>query len=162
MQDKNTKKEKSIEELNKITDKIVDAFFAVHRNMGPGFNEAIYEASLIQEFRLHNLTVESQVEIPVFYKGIDLNKKYRLDLLVEDEIIVELKTVEHIMPIHTAQLLSYMKLAKKRIGYIANFNTLMMKDGIKRMRLDSGTIYHKDPLITMVRGAGPVQPVSYD
>lgn len=121
MQDGKTKKEKTIEELNKITDRIVDAFFAVHRTLGPGFNEAIYEASLVEELRLQNLAVESQVEIPVFYKGIDLNKKYRLDLLVEDEIIVELKTVEHIMPIHTAQLLSYMKLAGKRLGYIANF-----------------------------------------
>lgn len=140
----------------------MDAFFAVHRHLGPGFSGKVYEKSLIEEFHLKGIRVENQVEVPMFYKGIDLNKKYRLDLLVENEIIVELKTADHILPIHKAQLLSYMKLARKRIGYVANFQVVMMKDGIKRMRLDPGTKYHKDPLVNAIRHAGPDQPNSYE
>lgn len=148
---------KSIEELNLITDQVVDALFTVHRTLGPGFNEGIYEASLLKEFELLGLKCESQVEVPVFYKGHDLNKKYKLDLLVEDEIIVELKAVDYMLPIHHAQLLSYLKLTNKRIGYLANFNVTLMKEGIKRMRLDSGTKFYREPVRSAVVLRGEVK-----
>lgn len=139
------KKEKTIEELNAITDRIVDCFFSVHRTLGPGFPEAIYHASLRREFDLNDIAYKTEVEIPVFYKGFDLQKTYRLDLLVEDEIIVELKTVDDLHTVHQAQLLSYLKMTGKRLGYLANFKVAMMKEGIKRVRLDSGTKHVAPP-----------------
>ncbi len=153
----NVKPQKTIEELNLITDRVVDALFAVHRTLGPGFKEEIYEASLLKEFELVGMKCESQVAYPVFYKGHDLGKICRIDLLVEDEIILELKSVDALLPIHQAQLLSYLKLTGKRIGYLANFKVSLMKDGIKRMRLDSGSKFHTEPLRTGIVLRGPVR-----
>ena len=133
------KTKKTIEELNEIADRVVDAIFSVHRTIGPGFNESIYEACLIEEFMLRGIGFQSQLQIPVKYKGKQLDKFFKLDLIAEDEIIVELKTVSEILPVHKAQLLSYLKLAGKRLGYVANFNVALMKDGIRRVRLDDAT-----------------------
>lgn len=133
------KEKKTIEELNKIADRVVDAIFSVHRTMGPGFNESIYESCLIEEFNLRGIDYQSQVQIPVTYKGKKLDKFFKLDILAEDEIIVELKSVSELLPVHKAQLLSYLKLTGKRIGYVANFNVTLMKEGIRRVRLDDAS-----------------------
>ncbi len=142
MQD-STKAPKTIEQLNEIADRVVDAIFSVHRTMGPGFDEAVYEQCMIEEFNERNIKWKSQVRIPVTYKGKLLDKYFKLDLIAEDEIIIELKVKSDILPIHCAQLLSYMKLTKKRLGYVANFNVPLMKDGIKRMRLDDGNEFNR-------------------
>lgn len=136
------KSEKTIEQLNKIADLVVDALFSVHRTMGPGFNESIYESCLIEEFNLRGINYQSQLQIPVTYKGKQLDKFFRLDLLAEDQIIIELKSVSELLPVHKAQLLIYLKLTGKRIGYVANFNVELMKDGIKRVRLDDASEFH--------------------
>lgn len=133
------KSKKSIQELNTIADKVVAAIFSVHINMGPGYQESVYEHCLIEEFKERGIKCSSQVDIPVVYKGKTLDKTFRLDLLVEDEIILELKAASEILPVHKAQLLSYMKLTGKRLGYVVNFKVALMKEGLKRMRLDSGT-----------------------
>lgn len=130
---------KTIEELNKIADRVVDAIFSVHRTMGPGFNESIYESCLIEEFNLRGIKYQSQMQIPVTYKGKKLDKFFKLDILAEDEIIIELKSVSELLPVHKAQLLSYLKLTGKRIGYVANFNVALMKEGIRRVRLDDAS-----------------------
>jgi GxxExxY protein len=133
------KTQKGFEEINAIADKVVDSIFSVHRHIGPGFNESVYEACLIEEFQLRNISYASQVIFPVVYKGKTLDKYFKVDLIAEDEIIVELKSVSEILPIHRMQLLNYLKLSGKRLGYVANFNVPLMKDGIKRMRLDANT-----------------------
>jgi GxxExxY protein len=133
------KTKKTIEELNIIADRVVDAIFSVHRTMGPGFNESIYESCLKEEFNLRGINYQSQMEIPVTYKGKKLDKFFKLDILAEDEIIVELKSVSELLPVHKAQLLSYLKLTGKRIGYVANFNVALMKEGIRRVRLDDAS-----------------------
>lgn len=139
---------KSIEEINDIADKVVDCIFAVHRAVGPGFRESAYEACLKEEFDRRGIKYEAQVQLPLIYKGKTLEKFYKLDLIVEDEIIIELKCASEILPIFKAQLLSYLKMSGRRIGYVANFNTELMKNGIKRMRLDSNTgfvnVYKRD------------------
>lgn len=139
---------KTIEELNLLADRVVDCIFSVHRTIGPGFAESVYELCLMEEFELRGIKYESQLRLPVVYKGKTLKKSFRLDLLVEDEIILELKCASEIIPLFKAQLLSYMKMAHKRLGYVVNFNTPLMKYGLKRLRLDSGSgyidIYNQD------------------
>jgi GxxExxY protein len=123
----------SKEELNKLTDKIVDAFFAVHKTRGPGLNEAIYEACLTKELELQGIPYKRQVRYPIEYKGHSLNRYCIIDLIVDDRVIVELKAVGEFIPLHEAQLLTYLKLTNLRIGYLVNFNVVLMKNGIKRM-----------------------------
>ena len=120
-------------EINKISGEIVDAAMKVHTALGPGLLESAYEICLRHELVQRGLSVHSQVVLPVEYDGVKLDAGYRLDLLVEDAVIVELKSVERIMPIHHAQLLSYLKLSGLQLGLLINFNTLHLKDGIKRM-----------------------------
>lgn len=134
---------KTIQVLNKIADQVVECIFTVHRTMGPGFAEGIYESCLKEEFKSRGLNFQSQVDLPVYYMGKKLDKVYRLDLIIENEIIIELKVASEILPVHKAQRLSYMKQAGKCLGYVANFNVALMKDGIKRMRLDDATEYEK-------------------
>lgn len=112
----------------------MDACFAVHREMGPGLKEEIYQACLLKEFELRDIKFECQVKIPIQYKGHDLKKYMILDLLVEGKIILELKATEGISDLFQAQLLSYLKLTNRKIGYIVNFNVPMLKKGIKRMK----------------------------
>lgn len=117
------------EELGKS---ILDSAIEVHRNLGPGLLESVYEICLISELKRRGLFVQSQVEIPVYYKGEKLNKTFFIDILVEDAVVVELKSVESLLPVHEIQLLTYMKLGHYKLGYLLNFNESIMKNGIRR------------------------------
>ena len=120
-------------EINKITGSIIDSAMKVHTALGPGLLESAYEACLKHELISKNIHVLNQVILPIKYHGVEIEAGYRLDLLVEDEVIVELKAVDKIHPIHEAQLLSYLKLANKKIGLLINFNVPRLKYGIKRI-----------------------------
>ena len=124
--------------VNEITRSIIGAAMKVHSALGPGLLESAYEACLLFELHDAGLKVESQVPLPVIYKQVKIDLGYRLDLVVEDSVIVELKSVEAIEGIHEAQLLSYLKLSGKHVGLIINFNVLRLKDGIKRMVSGTG------------------------
>ena len=100
--------------------------------MGPGLLESVYETCLLKELHLRNILAESQVGIPLIFKGFDLSKEYKIDILVEKELIIELKSVDTILPVHQAQLISYLKLAEKRMGFLINFNVPVIKNGFKR------------------------------
>lgn len=120
-------------DVNEITGAIVDCAMKVHTALGPGLLESAYEACLKHELRKRGFKVLSQVELPIFYDGVRIDAGYRIDLLVEDTVIVELKAVERLLPIHEAQLLSYLKLSRKRVGLLINFNVEHLKNGIKRL-----------------------------
>lgn len=111
---------------------IYDCAFEVHKHLGPGLLESAYEACLEKELQEAGIDVERQKSIPVSYKGVQLEAGYRLDLFVDQKVIVELKSVDAIHPLHTAQLMTYLKLAKCRLGFLINFNVMLLKDGIKR------------------------------
>ena len=115
-----------------LSEKIIGAAIEVHRAIGPGLLESVYEKALSHELKLQGFSVQQQVPVPLTYKGIDLECGYRLDLLVEDKVVIELKTVNHLLPVHEAQLLTYLKLTKKPLGFIFNFNVAVLKDGIVR------------------------------
>ena len=123
------------DEPDPLTHIIIGAAIEVHRGLGPGLLESAYEACLIYELRLRRLKVESQKPLPIFYKDVMLDCGYRLDLVVEDQVIIEVKSVNTIAPIHEAQLLSYLKLSDCKKGLLINFNVKMLKDGIRRMKL---------------------------
>jgi GxxExxY protein len=120
------------EKINRITDKIIQAAISVHRALGPGLLESAYEACLAFELTDMGLTIEQQKPLPVIYRAVNLDCGYRLDLLVEREVIVELKAVDRLMPIHEAQLLSYLKLSGYKVGLLINFNETLLKNGIRR------------------------------
>ncbi|MBX7066239.1 MAG: GxxExxY protein [Parachlamydiales bacterium] len=117
-----------------LTGTIIGAAIEVHRFLGPGLLESAYEACLIYELRLRRLKVEHQNPLPIFYKDVMLDCGYCLDLVVENEVIVEVKSVSSVAGIHEAQLLSYLKLSEYKRGLLINFNVKMLKDGIKRMK----------------------------
>ncbi len=118
---------------NEVSHHIITAAMKVHSALGPGLLESTYEACLAHELRKAGLKIEMQVGLPVIYDGIKLELGYRIDMLVNDLVVVELKSVEEISRVHVAQVLSYMKLSKKQLGLIINFNVLRLKDGIKRL-----------------------------
>lgn len=120
-------------ELNEITQTIIGCAIRVHKALGPGLLETTYEVCLVHELSKSGLNVRSQVALPVVYDGITLDAGYRIDLLVEEMVIVELKAVESIHPIHEAQVISYLKLSGKKIGLLINFNVKMLTNGIKRL-----------------------------
>ena len=120
-------------ELNKLSEKIIGAGIEVHRALGPGLLESTYEECLCYEIKLRGLSFERQKPLPVVYKGVTLDCGYRLDVVVENSVILELKTVEGPLSIHEAQLLTYLKLTGLRLGLLMNFNVPVLKDGIKRM-----------------------------
>ncbi|HKT51120.1 MAG TPA: GxxExxY protein [Candidatus Angelobacter sp.] len=120
-------------ELNEISSRILAAAFKVHTAIGPGVLESVYQTCLHHELRKAGLRVETQVSLPVQYDGLQLEFGYRIDLLVEDLVIVELKCVEALLPIHKAQLLTYLKLANKPLGLLLNFNVVHLREGIKRV-----------------------------
>jgi GxxExxY protein len=122
-----------MKELNQISGEIIDAAMKVHSRLGPGLLESAYEACLRFELSRRGLKVESQVNLPVRYDEVLIDCGYRLDLVVEDQVIVELKAVEELNPIHQAQMLSYLKLSGKKVGLLINFHCLHLKDGIKRL-----------------------------
>ena len=119
--------------LNNISGAIVDCSIRVHKELGPGLLESVYEVCLMKELLTEGLTVRRQVALPVFYKGENIGLDFRIDLLVEEEVIVELKAVDTLLPIHEAQLLTYLKLSEMHLGLLINFNVKLLKDGIKRM-----------------------------
>jgi GxxExxY protein len=118
---------------DKITGEILDACIEVHRNLGPGLLESTYEICLLKEFELRGIKAINQIKIPIEYKGFTLDQDYRIDILVEDEFILELKSVEALLPIHKAQLITYLKLANKRLGFLINFNVPLLKNGFQRV-----------------------------
>jgi GxxExxY protein len=120
---------------NELSGKIIGAAIEVHRTLGPGLLESVYEDCMEIELRLHGLAVERQKTVPLTYKGHKLNTDLRLDLLVENEIIVELKAVHVMQPVFEAQLLTYLRLMNLPLGLLINFNVPVLKNGIKRMRL---------------------------
>jgi GxxExxY protein len=120
--------------INAITSRIIKAAIEVHRALGPGLLEAVYFTCLVYELRASGLEVECERRLPVVYKGVKMaDCSYKLDLLVEDVVVVELKSVEHVLPVHEAQLLTQLKLAHKPVGLLLNFNVPVMKDGIRRL-----------------------------
>jgi GxxExxY protein len=120
------------ENLNAISKQILEASITVHKEMGPGLLESVYQQCLVKELSLRKIKTEALVTVPLQYKGYTLNKDYVIDILVENEIILELKAVEVILPVHEAQLISYLKLANKKLGFLINFNVRLLKDGFKR------------------------------
>jgi len=121
--------------INQITEKIIGCAIEVHKELGPGLLESAYEECLAFELKQAGLNVERQVPVPVIYKDIKLDCGYRIDILVEKQVVVELKTVDVLIPVHEAQILTQMKFAKKEIGLLINFNVTLLKNGIKRYRL---------------------------
>jgi GxxExxY protein len=124
-----------MKDYDELTGKVIGCAIEVHRNLGPGMLESAYEKCLSFELSANNLHHCVQKELPIKYKHIDLNCGYRIDLLVDNKLIIELKSVEKILPIHEAQLLTYMKLANISTGLLINFNVPLLKDGIKRFVL---------------------------
>ena len=119
--------------LNRITEAIIGAAIEVHRALGPGLLESAYEACLAYELVHGGLRMERQKELPLCYRGVTLECGYRMDLLVEDAVVVEVKAVDRLEPIHEAQLLSYLRLSGKHLGLLINFNVKMLKTGIRRI-----------------------------
>ncbi|MFZ0479481.1 MAG: GxxExxY protein [Terriglobales bacterium] len=122
-----------IDRLDQISRRIIGAAIEVHRHLGPGLLESAYQSCLAFELRQLGLGVEEQKPLAVVYKDVKLDCGYRLDLVVENEIVVEIKAVEKLLPIHEAQLLSYLRLAHKKVGLLINFHVPMLKSGLKRI-----------------------------
>ena len=121
------------EQLNALSNQVIAAALAVHSQLGPGLLESTYEACLAYELAERHLTVEQQQVVPLVYKGLRLDQGYRLDLLVEHELILEIKAVDELLSIHKAQLLTYLKLTGLRLGLLMNFNVQLLKTGIHRV-----------------------------
>jgi GxxExxY protein len=117
---------------NEITHEIIGAAIEVHKRLGPGLLESAYEECLSHELRLHNLRVDRQRGVPVVYKEVKLECGYRLDLLVEDRVVVELKSIEGLAPIHEAIILTYLRLSGHKSGLLVNFNVTVLKGGLRR------------------------------
>lgn len=120
------------EQFEELAKEIVDSCVAVHKEMGPGLLESVYEMCLMKEFELRRICAKSQVAVPLIYKSIELSKEFRIDILVENEIILELKSVDVVFPVYVAQTISYLKLMDKRLGFLINLNVPLMKSGIQR------------------------------
>jgi GxxExxY protein len=120
-------------DINKTTESVIGAAIEVHRHLGPGLLESAYEECLCEELSLRKIPFKRQIPLPVTYKSKKLDIGYRIDLLVNNEVVVELKTVESILPIHEAQTLTYMRLGGWQVGLILNFNVTVLKNGIKRL-----------------------------
>jgi GxxExxY protein len=118
------------EEIAKI---ILDAAYQVHSILGPGMLESVYETCLAQELNLRKIPIRTQITLPVIYKGVEVDSGFRLDMLVDDCVIVEIKSSDRISPVYCSQLLTYLKLTNKRLGFVLNFNVVHMRDGIKRI-----------------------------
>ena len=120
-------------DINDVSGQVVDAAIKVHCALGPGLLEGVYQTCLNHELRKRGLGVLAQLPLPIVYDGVRIDLGYRIDLLVEGAVVVELKVVAKVLPIHEAQLLSYLKLSGHRVGLLINFHVVHLKDGIKRM-----------------------------
>jgi GxxExxY protein len=118
--------------LNHLLKEILAAAIAVHKEMGLWLLESVYEICLLKELQLRGIRAENQVFVPLFYRGEQLNKEFRIDILVEKEIVIELKAVDMLLPVHDAQIISYLKLTNKKLGFLINFNVLLVKEGFNR------------------------------
>ncbi|HVZ63563.1 MAG TPA: GxxExxY protein [Lacunisphaera sp.] len=122
-------------EFDPLSNQVIGCALEVHRTLGPGLLESVYEQALAYELITQGLKVQTQLPVPVAYKEVKLDCGFRLDLLVGDELVVELKSVEKLLPLHDAQLLTYLKLIGLRVGLLINFNVPLLKQGIKRLVL---------------------------
>ena len=118
---------------NEIAKIIVDASFHIHKKLGPGLLESVYEIVLAHELKSRGLNVERQISVPVVYDNIKLDEGFRADLIVENKVIVELKSVENVVPVYKKQLLTYLRMADKRLGLLINFGSELIRDGISRV-----------------------------
>ena len=134
-QESSAPRESIPKETDEVASKIVDAAFAVHRALGPGLLESVYEVCLLHELNKRGLKVERQVLLPVVYDNLRLDAGPDLDLVVEKRVVVELKAVEVLLPVHKAQLLTYLKLSGHRLGLLVNFNGALIKQGMQRIAL---------------------------
>ncbi len=125
--------ESTSEEIERIASIVVDAIYAVYEQLGPGLLESVYEICLEYELRKRGLIVERQVLVPILYDGMKLDANFRIDLLVNGLVVIELKAVEKLVPLFDAQVLTYLKLSEKRLGILVNFNARYLKDQIKRI-----------------------------
>ena len=119
-------------DINKLTGEVIGAAIEIHKILGPGLLESVYEKCLCRELELRNIPYENQQDLPVNYKGVDLDCGYRLDIIISNRLVVELKACDKLLPIHEAQLLTYLKLTGIKYGLLINFNVPLLKDGIKR------------------------------
>jgi GxxExxY protein len=123
----------NLDELNKISGEILESAIEVHKQLGPGLLESVYEICLCKELALRNIPFKRQISLPITYKNEKLESDFKIDLLIHDEIIVELKAVDTLLPVHNSQLLIYLRLANKRLGLLINFNVSKLKDGFQRV-----------------------------
>jgi GxxExxY protein len=124
---------KSEEDLNRLSNRVIGLAIEVHKVLGPGLLESAYQQCLAWELRREGLSVKEQVAVPIRYKELEIPNAYRLDILIEDELVIELKAVDRIEPVHVAQMLTYLKVNGLRLGLLLNFNVEVMKKGIKRV-----------------------------
>ena len=120
-------------ELNELSERVIGAAIEVHRFLGPGLLEQSYEKALEHEFTLRGLKYSSQISLPIAYKELQIPDAYRLDILIENQLIVEIKAVENILPVHKAQLLTYLRHTQKPLGLLINFNSSLLKNGLTRV-----------------------------
>jgi GxxExxY protein len=118
--------------FNELATEIVDTCLHVHKELGPGLLESAYEYVLLKEFELRNIFAQNQVQVKLFYKGHDTGKYYAIDVLVENEIVIEIKCCDTLHPVYSAQIISYLKLSQKKLGFLVNFHVPLIKEGIKR------------------------------
>jgi GxxExxY protein len=123
------------EDVNFLANRSVNAALKVHKELGPGLLESVYETCLYYELKKETLEVEKQVRLPIYYDGVKLDADLRLDIWVNKKLVIEVKSVETVLPVHHAQLLTYLKLTKNRLGLLINFNVNLLKNGIKRIAL---------------------------
>ena len=124
---------KNLNDINKLTGEIIGAAIEVHKNLGPGLLESVYETCLCRELEIRQIAFEKQKELPITYKSEKLDGGLRLDVVVEKRVIIELKACDKLLPIHEAQLLTYLKLTGIKIGLLINFNVSILRQGIKRL-----------------------------
>ncbi len=120
-------------DLNELSRVVVDCAFRVHKALGPGLLENTYRLCLVHELRKQKLNVQTEVALPIQYDGLQLESGYRMDILVNDSIVIELKSIDDLLAVHHAQVLSYLKHSGKRLGLLINFNSVLLKDGIRRV-----------------------------
>ena len=119
--------------LNELGKNILDSCISVHKELGPGLLESVYVFALLKELEIREIKAVKNLSIPLFYKGYNTGKHYEMDLLVENEIVIEIKSAEIMHPVYLAQIISYLKLSDKKLGYLVNFNVVKMVDGFKRV-----------------------------
>jgi GxxExxY protein len=119
-------------ERDPLTEEVIGAAIEVHRVLGPGLLESVYQRCLCHELKIRGIEHQPQVKLPILYKGATLDSEFFMDIVIPDRLVIELKAVEKLLPIHEAQLLTYLKLSRIRLGLLINFNVILLKDGIKR------------------------------